>query len=77
MSGNKAPKKTELDRLNDLINWYEKFKPEAGKRIPVAASRETLAKWFGYPQHKKPPNEFEYRGRIIYPAAQATSEGGK
>lgn len=74
-NANKAPKKTDLDRLNELIDWYEKFKPEGGMRIPVNASRETLAKWFGYPEHKKPPEEFEHRGRIIYPQSQSAKPG--
>jgi hypothetical protein len=56
---------TDLDRLDKLISWYEKNKPEAGKRIPVALTPAKIAKMFNKELQPK-QMEFNYRGRVIY-----------
>lgn len=67
----RAPKRTDLDELNDLIDFYEKYKPESGKCIQVWKTPKDLHKMLGamaalgkdgkeiYPQ------ELPYRGRTI------------
>lgn len=42
------PKKTDLDKLNELIDWYEKNKPQAGKVIQVKLPPEKVAKMIGH-----------------------------
>jgi len=65
MSEGKLAEKTDLDRL---IDWYEQFNPERGKRIPVSLSAAGLADLFD--RERVPgeefPTEIEYRGRIVY-----------
>lgn len=67
----KLPKETPLDKLNKLIDFYEKFKPEAGKCIQVQMGPEQLAKVLGRElpkdEHGKKIllNEQHYRGRTI------------
>lgn len=60
----KLPRETPLDKLNKLIDFYEKFKPEAGKCIQVEMSPEQLAKALG---RELPKDE---RGNKIYLAEQ-------
>lgn len=55
--------KTDLDRLNDLIDWYNQFKPEAGKVIQVKMSERYL-KWFAKPVPGE-PNRWSYRDRLL------------
>jgi len=68
----RATKRTDLDDLNELIDWYEKFKPEAGKSIPIWKTPEQLAKMLGTmptgnTKEGKPiyAPEQPYRGRMI------------
>lgn len=59
----KLKPKSDQDRLNDLIDWYEKNKPNAGRVIQVNISPEYLDKFA-----KKIPDEpkrWNYRGRIL------------
>jgi hypothetical protein len=57
--------KTIKTQLDTLIDWYEKFKPEAGKRIPCACTRDTLLKFASPPS---PGGKvLYYRGREVYP----------
>lgn len=67
----RAPKKTDLDELNELIDWYEKFKPEAGKCIQVWKTPKDLHKMLGVMPSKGDdgkdvyPQELPWRGRTI------------
>ena len=62
-----AEKKTDMDRLNDLITWYEQNKPDSGQRIPVAKGPKALAEMLGVSVASKDPvKEHRYRDRIIY-----------
>jgi len=67
----KLPQKTDLQRLNELIDWYEKNKPEAGKRILVSKLPRELHKMLGVsPGRDKQgnevfPAELTYRNRVI------------
>lgn len=38
--------RSDFERLNDLIDWYEKFKPDAGREIQLAVGPMGLAKIF-------------------------------
>jgi len=71
----KLPSKTDLDRLNDLIAFYDRFKPDAGKSIPVAMTPRAMCKMLGvlptveFNAKGKPvekwQSEIDYRGRTI------------
>jgi hypothetical protein len=69
--GDQLPPKTDRDRLDELISWYEKFKPEAGKRIEIKVGPRALAKMLGVPKREwnslknPPPKERKYRGRLL------------
>lgn len=61
-------RETLRDRIDKLVTWYEKNKPEAGKRIDVDASPMQLAKALNWRPQKpddKPPHEFDFRGRTV------------
>lgn len=69
---NRLPPKTDLDRVNELIEWYQKFKPNAGKQIQVNVGPRQLAKMLGIPIEKDkagkeivPPTVQPYRGRAL------------
>jgi hypothetical protein len=69
VASDKLRKKSDLDRLNELIDWYERFSPSAGQRIPVACSPTALAKMIGLEpiiKDKQPVSEYEYRGRVVF-----------
>lgn len=59
------PPKTDLDKLNELIDWYARYKPEAGQRIPVMKGPKGLKKMLGLPQAIDAAKEYQYRGRTI------------
>ena len=68
----KQKKKTDRNRLDELIDWYEQNKPSAGQRILCALSPEALGKMLGIQQPRHPkilrellpwPREQSYRGR--------------
>lgn len=61
---NRLPAKTDQDRLNELIEFYTKFKPDAGKVIQVRLSEEQLRK-FGASQDAVQKLRWHYRGRIL------------
>ena len=67
----RSPPVALLARIDELIRFYELYKPEAGKRIDVAVQPELLAKALHYPApldaQGKPvvPREFDYRGRTL------------
>jgi len=66
--------KKPIDTLNELITWYEKYKPEAGKRIPVGIGPLELAKMLGIDPviiNKQPCTEYTYRDRIIVAVGRA------
>jgi hypothetical protein len=54
---------TVKKNLDKLIDWYEKFKPEAGQRIACTCTRDTLAKFCS----AGPNSELYYRNRVVYP----------
>lgn len=59
---NKGPRDTDWGRLDDLIDWYERFKPQAGKVIQVRfETKELLLHCIA----TEIPNEYRYRGRIL------------
>ena len=61
----KAPRVTALDRINQLIDWYEQFKPDAGKSIPVDLGPKSLAKALARKWQPTETREFQYRGRTL------------
>lgn len=40
------PIRSDFERLNDLIDWYVQFKPNAGQEIQLAVGPMGLAKIF-------------------------------
>lgn len=54
-------KKTDWDRLNDLIDWYEKFKPDAGKMIMVRFSTKELKRFATENEN----GTWNYRNRLL------------
>lgn len=48
-------------QVDELINWYERFKPEAGKEIPIDCTANDLD--FAMEVNGK----HWYRGRILLP----------
>lgn len=54
-------KKTDQDRLNELIDWYTQFKPDAGKVIPVRFPEKKLEKF----ATKNENGLWSYRGRLL------------
>lgn len=61
----KLPPKTDKDRLNDLIDWYEEHKPEAGQRIQVDKGPRDLKRMLDLPSTLNDEREYTYRGRTI------------
>lgn len=67
----KMSRKSDLDRLDELIRWYEKFKPEAGRRIPIFKTPRELHKMLSAPiprdkeGKESPQAELLYKGRTI------------
>lgn len=64
------PKKTDKDKLDELITWYERNKPQAGKVIQVKLPPEKVAKMVGYTfpmKDGKPVIDriIPYRGRAL------------
>ena len=57
-------KKTDQDRLNELIEFYTKHKPNAGQVIQVRFSEQQLRK-FGASQDTAQKLRWHYRGRIL------------
>jgi hypothetical protein len=65
----------ELKKLDELVRWYEEYRPEAGRRIDVRMSPRALNRMLGRPPIRKPsargedvltwPAEVEYRGRVL------------
>jgi hypothetical protein len=49
-------------QLDELITFYERHRPEAGKEIPVCATANTVRKFC-----KKRDGVYHYRKRIIVP----------
>lgn len=62
--GNRQRRESEADKVKALVTWYEKNKPEAGKRIEVQLGPKKLAKQFGI-SLEKDQTEFVYRDRTI------------
>lgn len=54
--------KTDLDRLNELIDWYNAWKPEAGKIIAVRFTSEQLNE---FATRIAGTNQWRYRDRIL------------
>jgi hypothetical protein len=50
-------------KLDELIDWYERYKVDAGGRILVAVSRSTLRRWGFKPATRGGP--IVYRERTI------------
>lgn len=61
----KKPERTLLMELDQLIDWYEKFKPDAGKHLDVAATPQALAKAIGCLNREPSQRVYSYRGREI------------
>lgn len=57
------PTPTDLDKLNELIDWYNRNKPTAGQLIRVKFPIKQLQK-FAHPVEGE-PNHWHYRGRIL------------
>lgn len=52
----------DVDKLNELIDWYNKFKPQAGKVIQVRFTTTQLKK-FAVPIAGT--NKWRYRERVL------------
>lgn len=50
-------------KLDELIDWYDKFKPNCGQVIMVNLTHDSLAK-FGAQRLGK-TDQYEYRGRKL------------
>jgi ABC-type enterochelin transport system substrate-binding protein len=50
------------DKIDALIEWYEKHNPEAGKVIFVTCSENKLS---DFAMRVKGTNRWQYRGRIL------------
>jgi hypothetical protein len=59
------------EKLDQLIDWYERFKPAAGQRIETVASPVELAKILKYEvsETTQAPQEQRYRSRVIVAVA--------
>jgi hypothetical protein len=65
---NKAPRRTLLDDINELVGWYETHKPAAGRVLQIGATPQQLGKALGVPKPppgKDWPDSYEYRGRTL------------
>lgn len=58
------PRKTDQDRLNELIEFYTKHKPDAGRVIQVRFDESQLRK-FGAVQESANKLRWSYRGRTL------------
>jgi hypothetical protein len=54
-----------LSQIDKLIDWYERFKPQAGKRIPVFCTQKKLEEVLGVSAQYDPSRGFVYRGRVL------------
>lgn len=71
--GKKSPK--PLAKVDELISFYERHKPEAGHRIETNFTPEELAKHLGHVTvGKVTQTEWPYRGRILVAAHHARPE---
>jgi hypothetical protein len=61
---------TVRENLDELISWYEKNKPEAGRTITVQATADTLEKFATLGADGK----FHYRDRIIVPLRKSRKQ---
>lgn len=60
----------DMKKLDALIDWYEQFKPEAGKEITLQVNPKELAMMFGLKDGRvyKSVHEYDHRGRKIIAA---------
>jgi hypothetical protein len=61
MTSQTLDKKSDLDRLNELIDWYQANKPDAGKIIKVRFDEKKLEKF----ATKQENGLYAYRGRLL------------
>lgn len=54
--------KTDLERLNELIDWYNQFKPQAGRVIQVRFSTQQLER---FAERIEGTHHWRYRERIL------------
>lgn len=61
------PIRSDMERLNDLIDWYVQFKPHAGQEIQLAVGPLGLAKIFKIKKDGRyvPTSWLMHRGRKI------------
>jgi len=64
MTQGRLPPKTDQDRLNELIEFYTKHKPDAGQVILVRFTEAQLKK-FGAVQSATNKMRWGYRGRTL------------
>lgn len=60
--------KTVIGKADELIEWYEKNKPDAGKRIEISVTPAELKKAFGLKVEKGEKveqREWPYRNRTL------------
>lgn len=61
-------KKSLLGKVDELIAWYEEFKPEAGQRIEISVTPAELKKALGLVVEsgdKVTQKEWPYRNRVL------------
>ena len=65
---NKAQPKSLQDEVDDLITWYEKFKPDAGQQLVINCVEADLNKF----ETLGTDDNYWYRGRHLVPVKQKT-----
>jgi hypothetical protein len=60
------------DDLDELIDWYEKYKPKAASEIPVRCTWHTLRKFCRKRRVRGGP--WFYRDRVIIPIRKTRKE---
>lgn len=56
--------------LDELISWYDKNKPEAGRTITVKGTADTVSKF----AKLGPDGKYRYRDRIIVPLKKSRQQ---
>ena len=66
----KRPSRKDATRakLDGLIDFYEQFKPDAGRRIPIDATAAELMVILG---KRDQQGVFEHRGRVVVPVGKS------
>jgi len=64
-------------RVDELIDFYERHKPQAGQRIEVFCSSAELHRIFGAAAESRSERELRYRGRVLVAIDKTASQRRK